>query len=311
MQQLGGVLFFPVTPFDAVGEVNLASLREHIRHGVATGPGGVFVACGTGEFHALAASEHEAVVRVTVEEAGGAVPVFAGTGGPLPLAIAMARAAQRAGASGLLMLPPYLVNAPKSGLVGYTRAIAAATDLPLIVYNRDNANFDVATAVEVSKIDNVVGFKDGRGDLAQLARIVRGVRAAHGAGGKQFQFFNGMPTAEAFVLPYRSIGVELYSSAVFCFAPEISLGFYAAVQQGATALVDRYLDEFFHPLVELRDLVPGYAVSLIKAAVRLRGLDVGGVRPPLIDPRAEHLARLREIIGAGTSVAAGSPSIPR
>jgi 5-dehydro-4-deoxyglucarate dehydratase len=108
-----------------------------------------------------------------------------------------------------------------------------------------------------------------------------------------------MPTAEVSVPAYRGLGVELYSSAVFCFAPEISLAFHGAVTKEDRPLADRLLGEFFHPLVALRDQVPGYAVSLIKAGVRLRGLDVGGVRPPLVDTAPEHVAELGRIIDAG------------
>ncbi|HEX8867217.1 MAG TPA: dihydrodipicolinate synthase family protein, partial [Lentzea sp.] len=143
--------------------------------------------------------------------------------------------------------------------------------------------------------------KDGIGDLDQMQRIVLSVRANVD---KPFQFFNGLPTAEMTQLAYRGIGVELYSSAVFCFAPEISLGFYHAVQAGDTELVNRFLFEFYKPLVELRDKVPGYAVALVKAAVRANGLDVGGVRPPLVDPTEEHLAALDKIIAAGKALLA-------
>jgi 5-dehydro-4-deoxyglucarate dehydratase len=99
--------------------------------------------------------------------------------------------------------------------------------------------------------------------------------------------------------------VELYSSAVFCFAPEISLGFYNAVTSGDTARTNRLLTDFYLPLVELRDKVPGYAVSLVKAAVVKSGLDVGGVRPPLVDPSPEHLAELDRIIAAGRAALEG------
>jgi 5-dehydro-4-deoxyglucarate dehydratase len=96
----------------------------------------------------------------------------------------------------------------------------------------------------------------------------------------------------------------LYSSAVFCFAPELSLAFYRAVSGDDAATAHRLLADFFHPLVRLRNKAPGYAVSLVKAGVRLCGLDVGGVRPPLTDPPPEHLAELRRILDAGRAVVA-------
>ncbi|MFQ6266747.1 5-dehydro-4-deoxyglucarate dehydratase [Kutzneria viridogrisea] len=301
--QLDGVLFFPVTPFTPDGEVALDVLAEHVKHGVAAGPGGVFVACGTGEFHALEPGEFERAVRVAVEATAGRVPVFAGVGGSAPLAAAFARAAQRAGADGLLLLPPYLVGCPAAGLVEYVRAAVAATDLPVIVYQRNNAVFTPETAAEVAQLPTVIGFKDGLGDLDLMQRIVLSVRAA--VGEKPFQFFNGLPTAEMTVPAYKGIGVHLYSSAVFCFAPEISLAFYQSVVRGDTARTDLLLREFYRPLVELRDKVPGYAVSLVKAAVARTGLAVGGVRPPLTDPSEQHLAELDQILARGRELAAG------
>jgi 5-dehydro-4-deoxyglucarate dehydratase len=299
--RLDGVLFFPVTPFTPDGEIALDMLAEHVKHSVAAGPGGVFVACGTGEFHALEPAEFERAVRVAVAATAGRVPVFAGAGGPLPLAKQFAAAAERAGADGLLLLPPYLVGCPAPGLIGYVKAVTGATELPVIVYQRNNAVFTVQTAVEVAQLPNVIGFKDGIGDLDLLQRIVLAVRAAVD---KPFQFFNGLPTAEMTVPAYRGIGVELYSSAVFCFAPDISLAFYQAVTSGDTDKVNALLAGFYRPLVELRDKVPGYAVSLVKAAVVRGGLDVGGVRPPLLDPSEEHLAELDRIIEHGRELIA-------
>ncbi len=299
---LDGVLFFPVTPFTATGAIDTGLLAEHVRRGMDAGPGGVFVACGTGEFHALDPDEHEALVRAAVETVAGRVPVYAGAGGPLPIARRFAAGAARAGADGLLLMPPYLVKAPPAGLIAYTREVTEAAGLPVIVYNRANAVFDVDSAVEVARLPGVVGFKDGVGDLDTLSRIVVRVRAALGPAAEGFQFFNGLPTAEATVPAYRGIGVHLYSSAVFGFAPEISLAFYRAIGSGDEKLTQRLLAEFFHPLIELRDLVPGYAVSLVKAAVRARGLDVGRVRAPLVDPTPEHEERLGRIVAHGLAL---------
>ena len=299
--QLDGVLFFPVTPFTPDGEVAEDVLAEHVKHGVAAGPGGVFVACGTGEFHALEPEEFERTVRVAVEATAGRVPVFAGAGGSLPLARKFAAAAERAGADGILLLPPYLVGCPAGGIARYVTEVVGSTELPVIVYQRNNAVFTPEAAVEVAKLPNVIGFKDGLGDLDLMQRIVLSVRESID---KPFQFFNGLPTAEMTVPAYRGIGVELYSSAVFCFAPEISLGFYNAVTTGDTERVNALLHGFYKPLVELRDKVPGYAVSLVKAAVVRGGLDVGGVRPPLLDPTEEHLVELDRIVEAGRKLAA-------
>jgi 5-dehydro-4-deoxyglucarate dehydratase len=299
---LQGVLFFPVTPFDAEGSFDADVFAEHVRKGVAAGPGAVFAACGTGEFHALSAHEHAAAIGTAVTATAGAVPVYAGAGGPVPVACAQARAAREAGADGLLLLPPYLVECPPAGLIAYVTEVVNATDLPVIVYHRSNARFDPRTAAQVAGLPNVVGIKDGVGDLDLMTRIIAAVSASSPWAGSDFQFFNGLPTAELTVPAYRAIGVSLYSSAVFAFAPEIALAFYDAVTKGDQAAVDRLMNGFFVPLVTLRNEVPGYAVSLVKAAVRAEGLDVGGVRPPLVDPTPEHLDRLAEIVAAGRTI---------
>lgn len=301
---LDGVLFFPVTPFTETGEVDLTRLAEHIAKGVDAGPGGVFIACGTGEFHALETGEFAGVVRTAVEVAAGRVPVYAGAGGSIAQAKIFAKAAAQAGADGLLLLPPYLVTMPQQGLIDYTRQVAGATDLPLIVYNRSNARYTEASAVEVAHIPNVVGFKDGTGDVDLVARIVRAVTDSLADSGKPFQFFNGLPTAEVAQQAYRAIGVTLYSSATFAFAPELALAFYEALERNDEPQIAALLRNFFHPLVRLRDTVPGYAVSLIKAGVTMEGVPAGPVRAPLVMPSEADAEKLREIIAAGRAVIA-------
>lgn len=297
-----GVLFFPVTPFAADGSLDEERLAQHIESGVAAGAGGVFVACGTGEFHALSPDEIERATRVAVETTAGRVPVLAAAGGPAPVARDQAVRVERAGADGILLLPPYLVSAPQRGLVRYVEEVTAATGLPVVFYQRGTARLTEDTAAEIAALPGVVGLKDGIGDIELMHRIVRAVRAVPGT--EDFQFFNGLPTAEMTAPAYRGIGVELYSSAVFAFAPEIALAFHRALAEDDDALVSRLLDEFYGPLVALRDEVPGYAVSLVKAGVTLRGPDVGGVRAPLLDPTPEHLARLSELLDHGLKVAA-------
>ncbi|GGF98091.1 putative 5-dehydro-4-deoxyglucarate dehydratase [Rhodococcoides trifolii] len=306
---LDGVLFFPVTPFTATGDVDYARLTEHIAKGVDAGPGGVFIACGTGEFHALEAEEFGSIVATAVEVVAGRVPVFAGAGGSLAQAKIFARAAKDNGADGILLLPPYLVTMPQAGLVDYTRAVADATDLPVIVYNRSNARYDENSAIEVAQFPTVIGFKDGTGDLDKVARIVRAVKDALEPSGKPFLFFNGLPTAEVSQQAYRAIGVPLYSSATFAFAPELALAFYDSLETENIELTEALLRSFFHPLVRLRDEVPGYAVSLIKAGVTMEGVDAGPVRAPLVDISPAHQLELEAIVAAGRAVLADSLAV--
>lgn len=304
--RLSGVLFFPVTPFDDDGRVDSAALAAHLHHGLSHGPGGVFAACGTGELTSLAVDEQASVVRTAVRETAGRVPVVAGAGGPLGTALAHARQAAEAGADGLLLLPPYLAQGPREGLHAYVSAVAAV-GLPVILYQRGPLVLEPAQAVELARIPGVVGLKDGLGDIDRMQRIVLAVRAAIG---EDFAFFNGLPTAELTQPAYRAIGVPLYSSAAFCFVPEVASAFQRALEDGPDRdpdLVRRLLTAFYAPLVELRGAVPGYAVSLVKAAVRARGLAAGPVRPPLVEPTAQHLAELERITAAGLAALTAAP----
>jgi 5-dehydro-4-deoxyglucarate dehydratase len=298
--RLDGVLFFPVTPYGSDGDIAEQTMAEHVANGVAAGAGGVFTACGTGEFNALDVADYTKVVATSVRATGGRVPVFSGAGGPLPTAKAFARAAADNGADGLLLMPPYLVTAPPDGLVRYVREVASAGGLPVIIYHRATARFSPSAVAELAQLPEVIGFKDGLGDFDLLQRIILTVRRSTD---REFTFFNGLPTAELTVPAYRGLGVTLYSSAVFAFAPEIALAFHKAVTGDDEVLVQRLLTDFYLPLVELRDRVPGYAVSLVKAGVRLRGLAVGGVRAPLVDPSAEDLRELERILAIGLEIA--------
>ncbi|MFI9148895.1 5-dehydro-4-deoxyglucarate dehydratase [Streptomyces sp. NPDC053367] len=291
-----GPLFFPVTAYGPDGAVALDVYRAHVRRGIEAGAAAVFACCGTGEFHALTPEEYQACVRAAVEETAGRVPVVAGAGYGTALAVRYARLAADAGADGLLAMPPYLVVAGQEGLLRHYRDLAGATPLPVIVYQRDNAVFTPETVVELARTEGVVGLKDGLGDLDLMQRIVSAVRTEVPG---DFLYFNGLPTAEQTQLAYRAIGVPLYSSAVFCFAPEIAQAFHRGLEAGDEAVVRRLLDGFFRPFVELRAQGRGYAVSLVKAGVRLRGLDVGEVRPPLHEPAEEHVERLAELIERG------------
>ncbi|MGI5351563.1 5-dehydro-4-deoxyglucarate dehydratase [Streptomyces sp. CA-250714] len=304
-ERLDGLLFFPVTAFAPDGSVDLDTFRAHVRRGVAAGAGAVFACCGTGEFHALAPDEFGECVAAAVAEADGRVPVLAGVGYGPALAREFARRAEAAGADGLLAMPPYLVVADPAGLVRHYTRLAEATSLPTIVYQRDNALFTPEAVVRLARHPRIVGLKDGHGDPDLMQRIITAVRCA-GLDG-DFRYFNGLPTAELTGLAYQGLGVSLYSSAVFCFAPEIALAFHRALATADEATVRALLDGFYVPFVELRNQGRGYAVSLVKAGVRLRGLDVGGVRPPLSDPAPGHVKELAALLDRGLELAAAAP----
>ncbi|MEV0088431.1 5-dehydro-4-deoxyglucarate dehydratase [Saccharopolyspora sp. NPDC050642] len=293
---LEGLLAFPLTTFTADLELDLDAYADHLESHLAADVGALFVACGTGEFSALSPDELRAVLRRAREVVAGRVPIWVGAGGGPAHArsgVAMARAE---GADGVLLLPPYLVTGPQGGLVDHVRFALRDNDVPVIVYHRTPGVFGPDAAVRLLGIPSVAGVKDGFGDVDLMTRIVTAIRAA---GGEDFLFFNGLPTAEVSARAYRAIGVARYSSAVHCFVPEIAGRFHRALRDGEDAVADRLLTDFYLPLVALRDETPGFAVSLVKAGARLRGQKVGGVRPPLGEPSASQLERLERIVAGG------------
>jgi len=296
-----GVLFFPVTPFTEDGRVETSVLSRHISNGVDHGAGGVFVACGTGEFHALSLEEYENVVRIGVEAVGGRVPVLAGIGGAIGQARSMIAMAEKAGVDGFLILPPYLVTGPQDGIARYVEELAATTSLPVVAYHRGQGAFALDTVERLLALPNLAGIKDGVGDVALMRQFVA---AARRRGRTDVQFFNGLLTAEASQASYTAIGVPLYSSAVFAMAPEIAARFYTAHQRGDVATQDRLLDEFYTPLIRLRDTTPGFAVALIKAGLAASGTAVGGVRAPLSDPTPAQVEALTALLAHGRALVA-------
>jgi 5-dehydro-4-deoxyglucarate dehydratase len=289
--RLDGLLFFPVTAFDESGALALDAFREHVARGIDAGAAAVFACCGTGEFSALDLDEYSACVTAAVQVAGGHVPVLAGTGYGTALGTRFLQRAADAGADAALVLPPYLVDGGPDGLRQHYARLAETSDVDLILYQRGNAIFEPATVAALADSPRIVGFKDGHGDVELMQRIVTTVPS--------LLYLNGLPTAEASQLAYRGIGVHVYSSAVFCFAPDIAMAFYHALRAGDDALVRRLLDEFYVPFVQLRRRGPGYAVALVKAGVRLSGLEVGAVRPPLREPDDEHVKALAELTERG------------
>ncbi|MFB7311078.1 5-dehydro-4-deoxyglucarate dehydratase [Streptomyces sp. NPDC056192] len=291
-----GVLSFPLTSFHDDGSLDLDGFRAYVAAQIDAGPGAVFPACGTGEFFSLDEDEYRDVITAAVEVVAGRVPVVAGVGYGWAQAARFARIAEEAGADALLVLPHYLVAAPQDGLVAQLEHLAARTRLPLIAYQRDQVTFSVESLRRITRIPGIVGLKDGHSDLDRLQRLT--LAAPDG-----FLFFNGAATAEIQARAYTTVGVPAYSSAVHAFAPEIADVFFEARMRGDDGVMDRLLREFYVPFVELRDRRPGYAVSLVKAAARLRGRPVGPVRAPLTDPSAADLADLERLLATGLDLA--------
>lgn len=286
----GGLLSFPVTPFDADGAFNEVAYGEHVGWLSQFDASVLFAAGGTGEFFSLAPDEVPAIIRAA-KSAAGDTPIVAGCGYGTRIATAMATDAQRAGADGLLLLPHYLIGASQIGLYEHVRAVCDAVDIGVVVYNRDNSILQPETLARLAEsCPNLVGFKDGTGDVALARRVTVTL-------GDRLTYVGGLPTAELFAEAYLAAGFTTYSSAVFNFVPQLAQTFYQALRAGDRARTEALLQNFFYPFMNIRDRGTGYAVSAIKAGVRIQGFDAGPVRPPLTDlteKETEMLARLIE-----------------
>src|SRR6202022_4036424 len=229
-----------------------------------------------------------------VEEPAGRVPVLAGCGYGTAMAKQFAAAAEAAGADGLLLFPPYLVNSDAEGLIAHVKSVCDSTSLGVIFYSRDNAVIDADTLARMCDLGpNLIGFKDGVGDIEGMTRIYLQL-------GDRLPSVGGLPTAETFALPYLEMGVTTYSSAIFNFLPQFAQDFYAAVRQHNHEVVYQGLREFVLPYIGIRNRRKGYAVSIVKAGMKAINRSAGPVRTPLVDLDDAELQTLTQLI-AGRS----------
>lgn len=287
-----GLLSFPVTHFDESLKFAEEAYRDHCSWLMGHEVAGLFAAGGTGEFFSLAPEEVEAVVRAAASEVGGRIPLLAGCGYGTAIATDIARRVTRAGADGLLLLPPYLMNASQEGLAAHIEAVCRSTDIGIVVYNRDNGIVNDETLARLCERNpNLVGFKDGVGDIELMARIR--VRM-----GDRLTYVGGLPTAETYAGPYLEMGVTTYSSAIFNFMPDWAVRFYKAVRAHDEATILEGLRDFVMPYIAIRNRSAGYAVSIVKAGMRAIGRPAGPVRTPLTDLDDREFAELKALIEA-------------
>ncbi|WP_027488142.1 5-dehydro-4-deoxyglucarate dehydratase [Allorhizobium undicola] len=289
-QRLGsGVLSFPVTHFDAFGVFAQESYQQHIEWLSGFDAPVLFAAGGTGEFFSLTPAEVPQIVRAAKEAAGGTA-IVSGCGYGTELAVDIARQAEKAGADGVLLLPHYLIDAPQVGLHAHVRRVCQSVGIGVMVYNRDNCVLQPDTLARLcDECPNLIGFKDGTGDIG----LVRQVTAKMG---DRLTYLGGMPTAELFAEAYLGAGFTTYSSAVFNFVPDLAVDFYRALRAGDRAFCEALLNDFFYPFMAIRNRGKGYAVSAVKAGVRLQGFAAGSVRSPLTDLTAQEEAMLDALI---------------
>jgi 5-dehydro-4-deoxyglucarate dehydratase len=284
------LLSFPVTHFANDYSFDERAYRKNIQWLDSFPVAGLFAAGGTGEYFTLQNNEVLQVVRAAVQSVAADTPVIAPAGRSVHDAIELAHGAEEVGADGLLLLPPYLTESSQEGLYSYVTAVAKSTKLDIVIYGRANAVYSPETVARLAdELPNLIGYKDGVGDIDLMTRIFSQV-------GPRLLYVGGLPTAELFALPYLELGVTTYSSALFNFLPQFALDFYAAVRAHDTAKVYAALREFILPYTEIRDRQRGYAVSIVKAGMKSIGRGAGPVRPPLIDLNADEQQQLDALI---------------
>jgi 4-hydroxy-tetrahydrodipicolinate synthase len=276
-----------VTPFRKDLSLDEEAMRRLVRRQIAAGIN-FLVPCGTtGESPTLSHEEHLRVVAITLEEAKGKVPVLAGAGGyDTRHVIEMAREIERMGAEGILSVTPYYNKPTQEGLYHHFKAIAAATSLPIILYNvppRTNVNIDPATVRRLSEIENIIGVKEASGNISQITQVIQQVP-------EEFLVLSG---DDALTLPLVAMGgrgiISVASNEIPAEMTRLAQLCLAGNFAEARAMQRKWL-----PLLEVNFIETN--PTPVKAAMAEMGLLEPVFRLPLVPPRTENLAKIRTVL---------------
>lgn len=280
----GRVLTAMVTPFDERLQVNYDQAAKLAEKLVRTGSDGLVVAGTTGESPTLTKEEKLKLFAVVAEAVGGEGTVLAGVGtNNTEASVEMAKAAEKTGVDGLMAVVPYYNKPSQEGLYRHFRAIAEATQLPIMIYNipgRTGVNLLPETMVRLSELPNVVAIKEASGDLNQISEVCRLLPP-------RVQVYSG---DDALTLPILAVGgvgvVSVASHLVGAQIKEMIDFFFQGKVKEAAAIHQRFLP-LFRVLFITSNPVP------VKAALNLLGLSVGGVRPPLWEAEPKQVEAIR------------------
>jgi len=281
---LGEGLTETVTPFDADGAVDYERYRELCAFLVENGSDGVVVSGTTGESPTLSDHERVELLRVAIDSIGDRATVLAGTGtNSTTHSIHLTEQAHEAGAHGFLVVTPYYNKPPPRGIVEHFKAVAAASDRPVMVYNipsRVVINIEPETMARLVEIPNVTSVKQANDDLEQARRIVE----------LGLDLYAG---DDNIVYPFLELGgkggVCVHTHVVGPQVQEMVRRFRDGDSKGA-----RRIHQELAPAYELLGVTTG--PIQIKAALNLLGQDVGGLRLPLVEASEEELAQIRDCL---------------
>jgi 4-hydroxy-tetrahydrodipicolinate synthase len=276
-----------VTPFRRDGSLDETRLRALIKRQIAAGID-FLVPCGTtGESPTLTEEERCRVVEITVEVAKGTVPVLAGAGGYNTCeVIERARELAKLDVSGILSVTPYYNKPTQEGLCRHFKAIAAAVDLPIILYNvpgRTGVNIEPATVQRLAQVPNIVGIKEASGNMAQMAAILNTVP-------EEFLVLSG---DDALTLPLLALGgrgvISVASNEIPAEMKRLTQLALCGDFAGALEIHRRY-----HPLMEI-NFVESNPIP-VKAAMAEMGLLEACWRLPLVPPKPENRAKIVAVL---------------
>lgn len=291
-----------VTPFDGDLRVDYKAVGRLTDFLIAEGSESLLVCGTTGEAPTLTHDEKLGLFREVVRAAAGRVPVLAGTGGnDTASTVTLTREAETCGVDGILVVSPYYNKPPQEGLFVHFKAVAEATRLPVIIYNipgRTAVNLEVATLARLAELPNVVGVKEASGSMDQVSETVRVVGASGGVLGrppaspdrKAFWVFSGDDSLTLPMLAVGATGVVSVASHVVGRDMNRMVKAFLEGQTTEAASIHRRLLPLLKGLFVTTSPIP------IKAALKLRGLDTGGLRSPLVPATETQIETLRQIM---------------
>lgn len=293
MMNFGQVLTAMVTPFDQHGEVDFNAARTLVNYLIENGTDGLVVAGTTGESPTLTTEEKIALFKFVVEVSAGRVPVIAGTGSNNTRAsISLTKLAEEAGVDGIMLVTPYYNKPSQEGLFQHFKAIAETTSLPVMLYNipgRSVVNMSVETVVRLSEISNIVAIKEASGNLDAMAEMISRTS-------DDFTLYSG---DDGLTIPVLSIGgagvVSVASHIIGNEMQEMINQFKNGRIQEAAITHQRLL-----PIMKALFAAPN--PTPVKAALNMQGVQVGGVRLPMVPLNDEEKSVLQKVLPAKTLV---------
>ena len=272
-----------VTPFKD-GKVDFAKLEELVEWQIAEGTDAIVVAGTTGEASTMNDTDHLAAIKCVIDKVAKRVPVIAGTGSnDTNHGIELSQEAERLGADGLLLVTPYYNKATQKGLIMHYKAIAGSVKIPVILYNvpgRTGVNILPETALELSKVENIVAMKEASGNISQIAKLASIVP-------EDFAIYSGNDDQ---IVPILSLGGVGVISVVANICPKDTHDMVIKYLEGdvkASAKLQLDMKALIDALFIEVNPIP------VKTALNLMGFGVGELKLPLCDMEPSNLEILK------------------